>query len=79
MDSQMESQYLDECSDEAIRFDGLDSAIVGTDQHGHLVYSNSKMLSEFVDQGMSYSDAVEWIDYNVAPVMGGQGFTILYS
>jgi len=37
------------------------------------------MLSEFVDQGMSYSEAVEWIDYNVVPVMGGQGFTVLYS
>ena len=31
------------------------------------------------EQGMTEDEAIEWIDYNVLGVMGGKGFTILYS
>jgi hypothetical protein len=28
---------------------------------------------------MTIDEAIEWIDYNVMGVMGGQGFTVLYT
>ena len=31
------------------------------------------------EQGMTEDEAIEWIDYSVLGVMGGKGFTILYS
>jgi len=71
--------YLEMCDPEAIRFTGLDDAILGTNQNGELVYSFELMIDSFMEEGMSYEEAVEWIDYNVVPTMGGQGFTILYS
>lgn len=74
----MSSDYLEFCDEEAIRFDDLDDAIIGTNQHGELVYCNDIMTSIFMSQGMSYEEAAEWIDYNVVGTMGGQGFTILY-
>jgi hypothetical protein len=71
--------YLEMCDPEAIRLTGLDDAILGTNQNGELVYSFDLMIDSFMEEGMSYEEAVEWIDYNVVPIMGGQGFTILYS
>jgi hypothetical protein len=71
--------YLEMCDPEAIRFTGLDDAILGTNQNGELVYSFELMIDSFMGDGMSYEEAVEWIDFNVVPIMGGQGFTILYS
>ena len=71
--------YLEMCDPEAIRFTGLDDAILGTNQNGELVYSFELMIDSFMGDGMSYEEAVEWIDFNVVPIMGGQVFTILYS
>jgi len=31
-------RHVDCCGDEAFRFEGLDDAVVGTDQDGYLVY-----------------------------------------
>jgi len=36
------------------------------------------MLNEFVKQGMTFEDALEWIDYNVLPINAGNGFVILF-
>jgi len=72
--------YLEGADPEAIRFDDLDYAIVGTDQNGLLVYDYDRMIKYFMsEQDMKLEEAIEWIDYNVVGVMGGQGFTILYS
>lgn len=72
--------YLEGADPEAIRFDDLDYAIVGTDQNGLLVYDYDRMIEHFMsEQDMKLEEAIEWIDYNVVGVMGGQGFTILYS
>lgn len=71
------SEHLDEG---AIRFDGLDDAIVGYDHRGLLVYSYSKMVDVFIkDQGMSAVDAIDWVDFNVTQTNAGIGFTILIS
>jgi len=72
--------YLETANPEAIRFDDLDYAIVGTDNNGLLVYDYDRMIECFMtDSEMTFDEAVEWIDYNVMGVMGGQGFTVLYS
>jgi len=72
--------YLEQADPEAIRFDDLDYAIVGTDNNGLLVYDYDRMIECFIeDSEMTFDEAVEWIDYNVMGVMGGKGFTVLYS
>ena len=71
-------RHLDCCDDEAIRFDGLDDAVVGTDHNGNLVYEYEIMTRLFVEQRMSEEEAEEWINYNVIGTNGGYGFTILF-
>jgi hypothetical protein len=71
-------RHLDCCDDEAIRFDGLDDAVVGTDHDGNLVYEYEIMTRLFVEQGMTEEEAEEWINYNVIGTNGGYGFTILF-
>ena len=72
-------EYLDMADPEAIRFEGLDYAIVGTDHNGFLVYDYDRMIEQFVVDGMTIEEAIEWIDYNVMGVQAGQGFTVLYT
>lgn len=70
----------DNLDEGAIRFDGLDDAIVGHDHRGLLVYEYQKMIDIFVgDQEMNEVEAVDWVDFNVAQTNGGLGFTILFS
>ena len=71
-------RHLDCCDDEAIRFDGLDDAVVGTDHEGNLVYEYEIMTRLFVEQGMTEEEAEEWINFNVIGTNGGYGFTILF-
>lgn len=70
-------EYLN-CVDEgAIRFTGLDEAVVGYDHRGLLVYDYYKMLSIF-KRDMTEEEAIEWIDYNVLGTNAGMGFTVIY-
>lgn len=80
MDNPNVELYLEQADPEAIRFDDLDYAIVGTDSNGLLVYDYDRMIECFIaNSEMTFEEAVEWIDYNVMGVMGGKGFTVLYS
>lgn len=73
-------EYLEMADPEAIRFEGLDYAIIGTDHNGFLVYDYDRMIETFVvDSEMSVDEAMEWIDYNVIGTMAGQGFTVVFS
>jgi hypothetical protein len=65
--------------EEAIQFEGLDYAIVGTTHEGYFVYDYDRMIECFVEDGMTLEDAVEWIDFNVISINAGKGFVILYS
>jgi hypothetical protein len=65
--------------EEAIQFDGLDYAIIGTTHEGYFVYDYDRMIECFVEGGMTLEDAVEWIDFNVIGINAGKGFVILYS
>ena len=71
-------RHLDCCDDEAIRFDGLDDAVIGTDHDGNLVYEYEIMIRLFVEQGMTEEEAEEWINFNVIGTNGGHGFTVLF-
>jgi hypothetical protein len=72
--------YINEAADDAIIFHDLDDAIVGTNQHGELVYSYDKMHEVFMqDHGMTAEEAEEWIDFNVVGTMAGRGFQVLYT
>jgi len=64
-------------NEDAIRFDGLDEAIIGTDHNGFIVYDHDIMITLFCQQGMTTSEAIEWIDYNVLGTNAGNGFTVL--
>lgn len=66
------------CDPDAIRFEGLDEAIVGICHKGFIIYDYDKMASIFEGTGMSEEDAFEWIDYNVIGTMAGEGFTVMY-
>lgn len=67
-------------AEDAIQFEGLDYAIIGTSHNGYYVYDYDRMIECLMtDNGMTYDEAIEWIDYNVIGVNAGQGFTVLYS
>ena len=67
-------------ADNAIQFDGLDYAIVGTSHDGYYVYDYDRMIECFMsDSHMNYEEAIEWIDFNVLGINGGTGFIVLYN
>lgn len=42
----------------------LDAAIIGR-EGDRLVYSYSKLIEAYMNNGMTYIDAVEWIEFNI--------------
>ena len=74
-------EYYEELihAEDAIQFDGLDYAIVGVSHTGYYIYDYDRMIQCFIEDGMTEEESVEWIDYNVMGVNGGQGFIIMYS
>ena len=54
--------------DDLLFADGFDSAIIGVaDGHdsGRVIYDYEKMIEAFMEQeGATYSEAVEWVDFN---------------
>lgn len=72
-------QYIEEANSEAIRFDGIDEAIIGTDYNGWLVYDYNKMVAAFMLQGFEGEEAIEWVDYNVLSINAGNGFTVVFT
>lgn len=70
--------YIENAEAGAIRFDGLDSAIIGLDSDGFLVYDFDTLVTALMQQGMTSEEAIEWIDFNIVPINAGNAFTILY-
>jgi len=67
---------LSHCSDEAIRFTGLDDCIIGIDQRGFIVYSHNKMIVHF-SQDMTKHEAIEYIQFNVVGIKP-DNYTVVY-
>lgn len=43
----------------------FDNSIIGVTLDGRLIYDYDKMIEELIeDDGMSFDEAMEWIDYN---------------
>tara|TARA_R100001460_G_scaffold62323_2_gene102366 strand:+ start:580 stop:804 length:225 start_codon:yes stop_codon:yes gene_type:complete len=72
----MELEEFNLC-EEAIKFDGLDDCIIGTDQRGLLVYSHKKMLDYFSKSGMNVDEAAEYIEFNVVGIKP-DNYTVVY-
>ena len=70
--------YIESAEAGAIRFDGLDSAIIGLDADGFLIYDFDMLVTALMQQGMTSEEAIEWIDFNIVPINAGNAFTILY-
>ena len=66
-------------AEDAIKFDGLDSAIVGVSLDGYYVYEYDTMTSILMDDDMTMDEAYEWLDYNVLCINGGKGFVVIHS
>lgn len=75
-------EELVEANPEAQLFDGLDKALVGYGQQ----YSGTQVLAAydyemcvavFVEEGMSYEEAVEWMEFNVACLWCGEGTPLI--
>lgn len=73
-----------ELPEEAIVFDNAsyDGSIVGVTTDGRVVYDYDKMIEELMqDEGWSYEEAAEWIDYNTIrslPYAGCNAPIIMY-
>lgn len=52
---------------EMLFLDGHDNAILGVDQNNYrIAYSVAKILKNLVDEGMTYEEALEYYDFNIA-------------
>jgi hypothetical protein len=69
-------QDLDE---DAIKFDGCDSAVIGVTTDGFLCYSYDLLVEKFINKDeMTHEEAVEWVDFNVLPIASYKSVTIIY-
>ena len=77
-------ELREELPEDAIVFDNMsyDGSIIGVTTDGRVVYDFEKMVEELVqDEGWSYEDAIEWIEYNTIralPYAGPNGPIIMY-
>ena len=67
---------------EAVRFDGLEDALIGVGgqytKANVLVYSASKILDVLMARDeMSYEDACEFFEFNIACLWAGEGTPII--
>ena len=70
-----------ELPEDAIVFDNMsyDGSIVGVTTDGRVVYDYDKMIEELMeDEGWSYEEAIDWIDYNTVPCTGKNAPIIMY-
>jgi len=64
-----------------IILDGCDNAIVGIAERNGLsptlVYDYDKLVNVFIDQGMDYDEAIDWIETNVLNIVAGDTTPII--
>lgn len=73
-----------ELPEDSIVFDNFayDNAIIGYTTDNRVVYDYDRMIEELIiDEGWTYEDAIEWIDYNTIRSLsyaGGNAPIIMY-
>ena len=71
--------------EDALVFDNAsyDNSIVGITTDNRVVYDYNKMIAELMeDEGWSYDDAVDWIEFNTIrslPYAGENGPIVMYN
>lgn len=74
-------EYLADSHPEALTFDGLDHALVGIGSQYPgpplAVYDRGRIVAALEKQGMTYEDAVEWLDVNIADLYAGPGTPLI--
>lgn len=70
--------------EDSIVFENPDyeQAIIGVSIDGNVVYDYDVMIEELIEEGMTFEDAVEFIDYNTVrslSYVGGQAPIIMIS
>ena len=67
------AEKLQELNPEAIKYDGLDSALIDIGHHNntgtdiyYAVYDYELIIAELVKQGMTRIEAIEYYDFNIA-------------
>ena len=67
---------------DAIIFEGYEDAFLGMSHDGRAIYSYDRMIEYLIEHdGMSYTDAIEWIDFNTIraiPYFGSNAPIVLY-
>ena len=66
---------------EAMLASGLDKAIIGTTEGMRFVavYDYDKCVRILMSDGMDYSEALEWMEYNVVSAYVGEGTPVFIS
>ena len=68
---------LEGASDIALKANGLDDAIIGLTQYGLIIYDYNKCIDIFMrENDWDYTEAVEWMDFNVLGSYNGSGSPI---
>ena len=73
-------EYLESCFPDSLLADGFDSCIIGITQgtdSGRITYDVDKMIEVCMEDGMTYEDAVEYLEYNTLNAYVGQ-YTPVY-
>ena len=67
------AEKLQELNPEAIKYDGLDSALIDIGHHNntgtgtyYAVYDYELIIAELIKQGMTRLEAIEYYDFNIA-------------
>ena len=73
---------LDEIADlydtPLLRIDGFDDCCIGVEEHLTVfVYSSDQIVAKLIDQGMDYTEAVEYFCFNIACAYMGEGTPLL--
>ena len=67
--ARMISEEMIDRMDGAVSWSDCDDAVIGTGSRcgspDVFVYDYEKLIQVFVEQGMDYEEAVEWVDYNI--------------
>lgn len=69
-------EFIDTFAEGAITFDGCDDAIVGCVTRPNLeplvAYSYDRLIDIHVAQGMTYEEAMEFVEYNIVGLWAGE-------
>ena len=68
-------EYIESLYPDSLLADGFDSCIIGITQgtdSGRVVYDVDKMVEVCMEDGMTYEDAVEYLEFNTLNAYVGQ-------